>query len=88
MQKLSLKKPVLFKIQNNVKPGKVPGILINALITFWQCTLSPDHGMVSLYTIGQCKFRPTCSEYTKTEVEKHGALTGLKKGFHQLRKCI
>lgn len=67
--------------------GEIPSFLFLALLVFYQWTLSPDHGIVSLYTIGRCKFRPTCSQHTKEMIKKFGALKGAKLGFRQIIKC-
>lgn len=34
-----------------------------------------------------CKFIPTCSEYTKEAIVKYGALKGLFLGFLRIIKC-
>lgn len=34
-----------------------------------------------------CKFYPTCSEYTKQAIEKYGAVKGLIKGFYRILRC-
>lgn len=34
-----------------------------------------------------CKFYPTCSEYTKQAIEKYGAIKGLRKGLYRILKC-
>lgn len=69
------------------KLGSVPSVLFVFIITVYQWTLSPDHGIVSLYTVGRCKFRPTCSEYTKSMIKKYGLVQGINKGFGQIKKC-
>lgn len=35
----------------------------------------------------QCRFKPSCSEYMKVSIEKHGVLSGVKKGLHRLKRC-
>lgn len=67
--------------------GQLPSFLVIGMITLYQWTLSPDHGILSLYNTGVCKHAPTCSEFTKEQVKKQGVLKGLKKGFNQIRKC-
>lgn len=66
---------------------KAPSFLFINLITVYQWTLSPNHGLVSFFNIGQCKFRPTCSEYTKGAIRELGVVGGAQKGWKQLRKC-
>ena len=34
-----------------------------------------------------CKFYPTCSEYTKQAIEKYGAGRGLLKGLYRILRC-
>lgn len=34
-----------------------------------------------------CKFYPTCSEYTKQAIEKYGAVKGCSKGFFRIIRC-
>ena len=34
-----------------------------------------------------CKFYPTCSEYTKQAIEKYGAIKGLFLGIKRIFKC-
>lgn len=82
LQKLACRDNFFFK-----KLGRVPSFLFLGGITFYQWTLSPDHGLLSIYIVGQCKFRPTCSDYMKKMIRQHGIVIGLKEGFKQVRKC-
>ena len=34
-----------------------------------------------------CKFYPTCSEYTKQAIEKYGALKGAILGIYRILRC-
>ena len=34
-----------------------------------------------------CKFYPTCSEYTKQAIEKYGALKGTILGIYRILRC-
>jgi len=34
-----------------------------------------------------CKFYPTCSEYTKQAIEKYGCIKGIAKGIFRILKC-
>lgn len=34
-----------------------------------------------------CKFYPTCSEYTKQAIEKYGAVKGLLLGIKRILRC-
>jgi len=35
----------------------------------------------------QCKYYPTCSEYTKQAIIKHGAIKGACLGTYRLLRC-
>jgi hypothetical protein len=50
------------------------------LIRFYQFVLSPWVG-------NQCRFYPTCSEYAKAAIEKHGAGRGGWMAAKRLLKC-
>ena len=34
-----------------------------------------------------CKYYPTCSEYTKQAIEKYGSVKGLFIGFKRILRC-
>lgn len=62
-------------------------ITIN-LLKAYQKTLSPDHGMFRYAKpYGHCRFRPTCSEYAITAIEKYGMIKGGAKAFWRLLRC-
>ncbi len=50
------------------------------IITFYQNNISPLLGT-------NCKYQPTCSEYTKQAIEKYGVLKGVIKGIKRILKC-
>ncbi|GIT21928.1 MAG: putative membrane protein insertion efficiency factor [Gammaproteobacteria bacterium] len=54
--------------------------LLIRLITLYQLTLS--------FLIGnQCRFHPTCSQYTKEAIEQHGSLKGSMLGAKRICSC-
>ena len=53
-----------------------------ALVRFYQCALSPVFGGSAA-----CRFTPTCSEYTRTAIEKYGALRGGWMGIKRICRC-
>lgn len=58
------------------------------LIKWYQKTISPDHGVFSsLHPYGYCRYFPTCSEYTRQAIEKHGLISGSLKGLKRLVRC-
>jgi putative membrane protein insertion efficiency factor len=57
------------------------------LITIYQKTLSPDHGPLRVMLGPTCRFHPTCSEYTKAAILKHGAVKGTALGLKRIARC-
>lgn len=58
------------------------------LITLYQKTLSPDHGIMRIFfSRGACRHYPTCSDYTKTAISRHGLWQGLVLGTKRVAKC-
>jgi len=59
-----------------------------ALITFYQKTVSPNHGKISTpFLAGSCKFYPTCSVYTKEAIKSKGFFRGFAKGLWRILRC-
>ncbi|HLD19953.1 MAG TPA: membrane protein insertion efficiency factor YidD [Patescibacteria group bacterium] len=57
-------------------------------IRLYQKTLSLDHGPLRIYApFGQCKFTPTCSEFTYQAIEKYGIVRGLWKSVCRIMRC-
>lgn len=54
--------------------------LVLRLIRLYQLVLSPIIGQ-------QCRFHPTCSQYTMEAVELHGVLKGLWLGVRRISRC-
>ncbi|MDD2353872.1 MAG: membrane protein insertion efficiency factor YidD [Patescibacteria group bacterium] len=58
------------------------------LISFYQKTLSFDHGPLKIfYPHGFCRFNPTCSQYGKEAIEKHGAIKGGVMTMWRILRC-
>ena len=53
------------------------------LIKFYQSQISPFMN----YHGSNCKYYPTCSEYTKQAIEKYGAFKGVFIGIKRIVKC-
>jgi putative membrane protein insertion efficiency factor len=49
-------------------------------IRFYQLFISPFLG-------SNCRFMPTCSQYTFDAIKQHGAWKGLKLGTKRIGKC-
>ena len=54
--------------------------LLIKFISLYQLALSPFIG-------GQCRFHPTCSQYTKEAIETHGSMKGSFLGARRISKC-
>lgn len=54
--------------------------LLISLLVFYKKVISP-------YINSNCKFFPTCSEYTIISIEKYGAVKGIAKGFYRILRC-
>jgi len=58
------------------------------LISFYQKTLSPDHGIFrGLYPNGFCRYYPTCSQYTAQAIENRGVIVGSVLGAWRIMRC-
>ncbi|MBI1789055.1 MAG: membrane protein insertion efficiency factor YidD [Acidobacteria bacterium] len=54
--------------------------LVGRLLRIYQWLVSP-------MLPSACRFYPTCSEYTRQAVEKHGVRRGLWMGLKRLGRC-
>lgn len=62
--------------------------IVAKTIELYQRSLSPDHGFFKVfYPLGYCRFKPSCSEYTRQSVLKYGVFLGLIKGFWRILRC-
>ncbi len=52
------------------------------LIKLYQFGLSPLFGGRAM-----CRFTPSCSEYAKQAIEKHGVLRGVWLGLKRILRC-
>jgi len=65
-----------------------PRFFVLKLIKIYQKTLSFDHGLVKyLFPHGYCRFKPTCSEYGYTAIEKYGLFKGGLMAFLRILRC-
>ena len=70
-------------------PSKILRAIIIFLIRVYQRTISPDHGILSIFYPGPgaCRFNPTCSEYSILALKKYGLFKGLVKTITRLVRC-
>jgi len=62
------------------KPLNPLQYLLIGLIRFYQLVLSPFMG-------NQCRFTPTCSQFAREAVEKHGAIKGSWLAIRRISRC-
>jgi uncharacterized protein len=64
-----------------------PKIVIK-VIRFYQLIFSFDHGLFKVfYPYGFCRFKPTCSEYAITAIQKYGIIKGGLKAIWRILRC-
>lgn len=57
----------------------MPNLIVAALVGYkrWISPMLPS----------ACRFHPTCSDYMREAVERHGSLRGVLMGLYRLCKC-
>lgn len=59
-----------------------------ALISFYQKTLSPDHGLLRGYfPFGACRFEETCSQYAVRQIKERGFMLSILPLTKRLLSC-
>ena len=58
----------------------LPRRIATGLLRAYQLLISP-------LLPSACRFHPTCSEYMKDAIEKHGVLKGMGLGLRRLARC-
>ena len=58
-------------------------------IGLYQKFLSPDHSFWAkeVFPRGYCKYYPSCSEYGKQAIKKHGLVIGTVKTIWRILRC-
>jgi len=54
--------------------------IILKLIKFYQIFISPNFSQ-------NCRFYPSCSEYTLRAIQKFGIIKGIKRGSQRILRC-
>jgi putative membrane protein insertion efficiency factor len=62
------------------QPIKLPRTIAIGLIRTYKLVISP-------LLPSACRFHPTCSEYMRDAIEKHGVLKGVGMGLRRLSRC-
>jgi putative membrane protein insertion efficiency factor len=67
---------------------RLPANLSIMLINIYQYLLSPDHSWLKArFPYGYCRHYPSCSQYTKEALGKHGFIKGVLLGSKRVLKC-
>lgn len=63
--------------------------LLVRLIEIYQAVLSPDHSFWAKHRFphGYCRFYPSCSEYAKQSLQKHGWFFGIGRAVGRILRC-
>lgn len=63
--------------------------ILTKAIKIYQTVLSPDHSFWGnqRFPYGYCRFSPSCSEYGKQALEKHGLVGGLWRVVARIGRC-
>lgn len=60
--------------------SKQMGVILISLLKFYKAVISP-------WLPPSCRFVPTCSEYAREAIERHGALRGSGMAVYRLLRC-
>jgi len=55
-------------------------VILISLLKFYKAVISP-------WLPPSCRFVPTCSEYAREAIERHGAMRGSLMGVRRLLRC-
>jgi uncharacterized protein len=55
-------------------------VILISLLRFYKVVISP-------WLPPSCRFVPTCSEYAREAIQRHGALRGSMMGVRRLLRC-
>ena len=65
---------------NSLDEVKPMGVILISLLKFYKAVISP-------WLPPSCRFVPTCSEYAREAIERHGALRGSGMALYRLLRC-
>lgn len=65
-----------------------PRYLVVRILKVYQRIFSFDHGFLKVFALyGRCRFRPTCSVYAVSSIEKFGVIKGGLKAVWRILRC-
>jgi uncharacterized protein len=70
--------------------NSIPARLFNSAIRLYQLVLSPPlHFLGSAFGFAAtgCRFQPTCSDYARIAIARHGAARGSLLALRRLARC-
>lgn len=68
--------------------GSIPSRVLIGVIRVYQILFSFDHAFWARpETFRICTYHPSCSEFTRVAIEKHGAIKGSIMGFIRIVSC-
>jgi len=56
------------------------GLILRGLIRIYQWSISP-------LLLSSCRFEPSCSEYARQAIARHGAAAGIRLTISRLLRC-
>jgi len=79
MKEISCKASLYIKLVLGL-PGAAARIVLLGLLRFYKVAISP-------LLPPSCRFQPTCSDYAREAVERHGAVKGAALAARRLFRC-
>lgn len=67
-------------LRNLANLCNLPKICVISIVKFY-------HNNISQYMLCQCRYYPSCSEYTVSAVKHRGVFLGLLKGISRILRC-
>ena len=58
----------------------IPRVAASGILRMYKLFVSP-------LLPSACRFHPTCSDYMKEAIEKHGVVKGVGRGLRRLSRC-
>jgi len=62
-------------------------MLARTVVFFFQVLIRIYQGMISPFLPNSCRYSPTCSEYAKQALKKHGLIKGLRLTLRRIGSC-